>query len=82
MPKRKRDEDGDEESSVKQRRVQHKLKVGVTKLGHAFKIAKGFERQKLGRRRKNAVSQQNDKDIARIDSEIVALKARITLRKR
>ena len=78
MPKRKRD-DGDLQEveshrGAKQQRVQHKLKVGVTKLGHAFKVAKGFERQKLGRRRKTAVAEKNDNDISRIDTEIDALK--------
>lgn len=78
MPKRKRDggdgEDTEGRNGVKQRRIEHKLKLGATKLGHAFKVAKGFERQKLGRRRKNAVSESNVKDVARIDSEIEALK--------
>ena len=80
MPKRKRDDGGDDgqdsegHNSAKQRRVEHKLKLGATKLGHAFKIAKGFERQKLGRRRKTAVSESNVKDITRIDAEIEALK--------
>ena len=78
MPKRKRDDGDDEDTegrnSVKQRRVEHKLKLGATKLGHAFKLAKRFERQKLSRRRKSAVSESNVKDVARIDSEIEALK--------
>ena len=79
MAKRKRGTDAempDEDASVEQRRLQHKLKIGTTKLGHAFKVAKGFERQKLSRRRKTAAAQSNDKDVDRIDSEVAALKVR------
>lgn len=77
MGKRKREHstEPDERQSVKQQRVQHKLKLGVTKIRHAFKISKGFERQKLGRRQKKAAAENNDKDVKRIDSEIAALKA-------
>ena len=78
MPKRKRDDvDGQNSegrNSVRQRRVEQTLKLGATKLGHAFKVAKGLERRKLGRRRKTAVSESNEKDVARIDAEIEALK--------
>lgn len=78
MPKRKRDagdsEDTKGSAGIKRQRIEHKLKLGATKIGHAFKVAKGFERQKLGRRRKTAVSESNVKDVARIDSEIEALK--------
>ncbi len=77
MPKRKR-EDGDETSSAQKRLVQKRLKLGVSKLGHAFKVCKGFERQKLGRRQKNAVSEKSDKDVARIDTEIAALKVSVS----
>ena len=82
MPKRKREDgdapDAESRNGVKQRRTEHKLKLGAIKLGHAFKVAKGFERQKLGRRRKNAVSQNNPNDVKRIDAEIEALKVRLT----
>lgn len=79
MAKRKRDE---VESSgagnhVKRQRVQHKIKVGITKIGHAFKISKGLERQKLGRRRKQALANNKALDVERIDSEIAALKVRL-----
>lgn len=81
MAKRKRDEGDDDEHderrlTAKQKRVEHKLKQGVTKVGHAFKIAKGFERQKLGRRRKTAAAQDGQKDVERIDLEIAGLKVR------
>ena len=84
MPKRKREggdaPDEDSRSNVKQRRTEHKLKLGAIKLGHAFKVAKGFERQKLGRRRKNAVAQSNQSDLTRIDAEIEAIKVRVISR--
>jgi len=84
MPKRKRDTSADIASAedaaaplgASQQRVQYKLKQGTVKLGHAFKVAKGFERQKLGRRRKAAVSEGKEKDVQRIDAEIAALKVR------
>lgn len=80
MPKRKR-EDGIEDDavakpgSIKQQRVAYKLQQGVKRVAHAFKLAKGFERQKLSRRRKTATAQQKAQDVERIDAEIVSLKA-------
>ncbi|KAK4549341.1 hypothetical protein LTR36_006338 [Oleoguttula mirabilis] len=79
MPKRKRDgsadvDAGDAALGAQQQRIQYKLKQGTVKLGHAFKIAKGFERQKLGRRKKSAVTEKVEKDVQRIDAEIAALK--------
>lgn len=78
MAKRKRGEDEEttQTDCVKRRRVQHKLKASTTKLGHAFKVSKGLERQKLGRRRKNAVAQRDEKTVIRLDLEIEALKVR------
>ncbi|KAK6436484.1 hypothetical protein LTR95_007323 [Oleoguttula sp. CCFEE 5521] len=85
MPKRKRDADGDDQKAVshsdsipkgaQHQRVQHKLAQGAVKLGHAFKIAKGFERQKLGRRQKTVKAAKDDIGARRIESEIAALKA-------
>ena len=85
MPKRKREEDDEAEGNgagkvaksggIKQQRVAYKLQQGVRKVAHAFKLAKGFERQKLSRRRKTATSQQKQQDVERIDAEIAALKA-------
>ncbi|KAI6901285.1 hypothetical protein KC318_g14002, partial [Hortaea werneckii] len=59
---------------AKRQRVQHKLKQGVVKVGHAFKLAKGFERQKLGRRQKSVGAEKKEQDIRRINAEIAALK--------
>lgn len=79
MPKRKRDSPeyatgGDASQSAKQQRVQYKIVQGSKKLNHAFKIAKGFERQKLGRRHKTAVGNGDQGNVQRIDAEIAALK--------
>lgn len=79
--KRKHEEErrsnGDQqEQSAKVRRIEYKLTQGTVKLGHAFKIAKGFERQKLGRRSKQAAGQEGEKDVPRIASEIIAIKVR------
>ena len=46
-------------------------------LVRAFKTAQGFERQKLGRRKRNAAGQDDIKEMMRIDSEIAALKVRL-----
>nr|OQO29387.1 hypothetical protein B0A51_03169 [Rachicladosporium sp. CCFEE 5018] len=84
MPKRKRDGDGGDQQAVshsdsvpkgaQHQRVQHKLAQGAVKLGHAFKIAKGFERQKLGRRQKTVKAAKDVTGERRIESEIAALK--------
>lgn len=82
MPKRKRDDgtEGTPEKSPevvadpKQKRLQLKLHQAAVKVGHAFKVAKGFERQKLGRRQKTAAAAKNEKDAQRVETEIAALK--------
>ncbi|KJY02398.1 cellular morphogenesis protein Bud22 [Zymoseptoria brevis] len=80
MSKRKRD-DEPESGAVKIHKDYRKLRqiVGAfnessEQLAKAFKTARGFERQKLGRRRKNAAAQKDDKDVERIDAEVAALK--------
>ncbi|PSK54773.1 Protein bud22 [Elsinoe australis] len=80
MPKRKREDGSVEAEGAKQkslRTLQAEAKVhhGQNLIHRAFKTAKGFERQKLGRRRKTALSKKDDKDVARIDAETEALKA-------
>ena len=80
MPKRKRDisdEDGDKlrrAQKAPQKRVEEKLFHSKKVMQRALKVAKGFERQKLGRRQKTAVKQKDDADKTRIDEEIEALK--------
>ena len=80
MPKRKRADDDDRPDSnigAKQQRVQVKLKGNVAKLRHAFKIAKGLERQKLSKRSKGVAAGKSDKSLDRIDAEVSALKVRV-----
>jgi hypothetical protein len=78
MPKRKRDEDesdGDEDRAQKIRKNRFRVKVeqGNKSIASALKLARGFERQKLGRRQKTA---KNDpKELLRLKEEVIALKA-------
>lgn len=80
MPKRKRDSTDEaggrlhKSLQVQQKRVEEKLFHSKKVLQRALKVAKGFERQKLGRRQKTAVQQKNEADKIRIDEEIEALK--------
>jgi hypothetical protein len=67
MPKRKRTSPSDPQSAIREKLVQSKKL-----LQRALKTAKGFERQKLGKRLKNA--QTNGTDVSRINREIEALK--------
>jgi hypothetical protein len=74
MAKRKREEapasgkDGQKEALHKQ------LEQGKKVLVRNLKLAKGFERQKLGRRQKDALAKQDTVDSTRIEAEIGALK--------
>src|ERR1700733_11665139 len=78
MPKRKRSEDesdGDEDRAQKIRKNRFRAKVeqGNKSIASALKLARGFERQKLGRRQKTA---KNDpKELLRLKEEVIALKA-------
>lgn len=79
MPKRKREgsaDDGAAPAGARAQRITFKLNQGAVKVGHAFKVAKGFERQKLGRRQKQAKQNSDAKAAERIDNEIEALKVR------
>ena len=62
-----------------QEHLQGYLENGQIQLLGALKLARGFERQKLGRRQKEAISKNdqdgNSKDVERINAEIRALKA-------
>ena len=60
--------------SLKQRRVQGLLDNGKTTLFRSLKVARGFERQKLGRRQKSAKLEKAEAEIARLANEVVALK--------
>ncbi|KAI4129921.1 MAG: hypothetical protein LQ338_002006 [Usnochroma carphineum] len=45
-------------------------------LFQALKLARGFERQKLGRRQKNAMTEEDDGDSKRLAAEVAALKTK------
>ncbi len=50
------------------------LEQSTKSLFRALKVARGFERQKLGRRQKAARAENNDADTARLEAEVAALK--------
>jgi hypothetical protein len=78
MSKRKRDEaadtpsNGDPSLSLKISRLRAKIGQGVKVLHNALKLARGFERQKLGRRQKNA--SDDPKTLLRLREEVIVLK--------
>lgn len=86
MTKRKRGSDassdasGENGTSIQTQRTLFKLDASVRKLAHAIKIAKGFERQKLGRREKNALKEANGQELERIRAEIGGLKVSFVMR--
>lgn len=47
---------------------------GVQTLSRALRTARGFERQKLGRREQKAKSEKNDNALTKVREEIEALK--------
>ncbi|WEW58708.1 bud-site-selection protein [Emydomyces testavorans] len=83
MPKRKRD-DCDETSSsdpqgrrltLRATRLEQKIELGIQQIHRALKTARGFERQKLGRRQKNAQSSGLNAQLSRLCEEVQALKS-------
>ena len=78
MPKRKRDfteHDGDRVQSMRRKDVAEKLVQSKKLLHRALKTAKGFERQKLGKRLKNATAAGTTDEATRINREIEVLKS-------
>jgi len=73
MLKRKR-EDGDRGQSRQKKDIHEIIVSSQKKLHRALKTAKGFERQKLGKRLKNASSAGNPGEVSRINREISVLK--------
>lgn len=62
-------------SQLSPKRVKNSVELGKTSLFRALKLARGFERQKLGRRQKTARESNVDVEImARLDAEISTLK--------
>lgn len=84
MPKRKRDDSGSSEEDPK-RSVNCALRIqrlqlegvlsnGAKSLFRALKVARGFERQKLGRRQKAAQQSEDDAEATRLEVEVATLK--------
>lgn len=63
-------------SSAQEKRLESVLERSRQTLYQALKLARGFERQKLGRRQKMAKAAQNNGDSKRLATEVVALKVR------
>lgn len=80
MSKRKREaQDGlrdgaHEDQRAQQKHVESILQRSQHLLFQALKLARGFERQKLGRRQKAAKAAHDDSDSKRLESEVAALK--------
>ncbi|KAL1955689.1 hypothetical protein VTO42DRAFT_8161 [Malbranchea cinnamomea] len=83
MPKRKRadSEDSglpkskDRKLSLRATRLEQQIEHGVVLLHRALKVARGFERQKLGRRQKTARGNNDIATLDRLEKEVVALKS-------
>ncbi len=59
---------------LQQRQVEQLLEQGKKALFRSLKVARGFERQKLGRRQKTAKAEKVEADVIRLDAEVAALK--------
>ena len=87
MPKRKRDdtassEDNPDRSAARALRLQRLqleglLSNGTKTLFRALKVARGFERQKLGRRQKDAQQSKDEEETKRLEMEVATLKVRL-----
>lgn len=69
----------DRANEVKVARLRHKFDHGKQQLFRALKTARGFERQKLGRRQKTAKQDGDTKALERLIMEVQALKVRASL---
>lgn len=81
MPKRKRAHYGREEldptqeTELKKKELEKKLVHSRKLLNRALKTARGFERQKLGKRIKQAREKQDEAEAGRLQKELDVLKA-------
>lgn len=73
MPKRKRGAENDP-VYLRKEEVEQKLEHCRKLLNKALKLAKGFERQKLGRRVKTSTQKSDQDDLKRLHKEIEILK--------
>lgn len=83
MPKRKRslieqtEVDPSQEVELRKRNLEKKLVHGRKLLNKALKTAKGFERQKLGKRIKLAAEKNDGEESGRLQRELEVLKVSI-----
>lgn len=66
--------DIDEQPRPQRQQLVGFLEQGKKVLFRALKVARGIERQKLGRRQKAAKADGNDEENARLQAEVSALK--------
>lgn len=70
-----RDDSRDERRvDLRATKLRHKFERGSQLLYRALKTARGFERQKLGRRQKTARKADDQKTLERLEREVLALK--------
>jgi Zn-dependent M32 family carboxypeptidase len=74
MPKRKRENNESPKDALRKQ-----FELGQTLLVRNLKVARGIERQKLGRRQKDALAKKDAADNVRIEAEIRALKVCLSL---
>lgn len=74
MPKRKLSDLTNTPRTSDSVRLAQTFDQGVHTLSRALRTARGFERQKLGRREQKAKTEKNDDMLARVGEEIAALK--------
>jgi hypothetical protein len=65
---------GNDDHGVKRARLEGILGIGKKSMFQALKIARGFERQKLGRRQKQAKQKEDTEESTRLEAEVAALK--------
>ncbi|KMU75406.1 hypothetical protein CISG_05041 [Coccidioides immitis RMSCC 3703] len=83
MPKRKREESNEapaidleaQRLTIRAARLEQKIEHGIQQIHRALKTARGFERQKLGRRQKHAQSKNENALLSRLSEEVQALKS-------
>lgn len=71
----------DRDVRLQRQQLEGLLDQGKKALFRSLKVARGFERQKLGRRQKTAKVDDKDADMTRLEAEVVALKVRASIRR-
>lgn len=79
MPKRKLSDLTNSSRTSQAERLAQTFGQGVQTLSRALKTARGFERQKLGRREQKAKTEKDNDMLARVGEEIGALKVWVAL---